>query len=104
MLRCDPNDLEVRGTYPEWVAFHGLAGSDAETGATPAGDGIPNLIKYASGLDPHAPAGPGDYRAFAAAGASNAVCLKWIESKTPTDLTRISHKRKKDSEARSTSC
>jgi len=79
--------IDVRGTFPEWVAFHGLAGADAETGASPVGDGIPNLVKYASGLDPHVPAVPGDHSTFFSAPASNAVGLTWIQSKTPTDLT-----------------
>ncbi|HPA20468.1 MAG TPA: right-handed parallel beta-helix repeat-containing protein [Verrucomicrobiae bacterium] len=79
--------IEMRGTYPEWVAFHGLAGADAETGASPVGDGIPNLVKYASGLNPHVPAVPGDHSTFFSVPASNTVCLTWIQSKTPTDLT-----------------
>lgn len=79
--------IKVRGTYPEWVAFHGLAGADAETGASPAADGIPNLVKYASGLDPHTSAVPSDHSTLFSVPASNTVSLIWIQSKTPTDLT-----------------
>jgi len=78
--------IEVRGTYPEWVAFHGLAGADAETGASPSGDGVPNLIKYASGLDPNQNCSRGEYGSFYHDGASNKFSLVWCQSKTPTDL------------------
>lgn len=78
--------IEVRGTYPEWVAFHGLAGGEAETGANPARDGIPNLIKYASGLPPRVGCVREQYGSFSHQGISNQLSLVWRESKTPTDL------------------
>ncbi|HPA20766.1 MAG TPA: choice-of-anchor Q domain-containing protein [Verrucomicrobiae bacterium] len=79
--------VSVRGTYPNWVAFHGLVGTNAQPGASPAADGIANLIKFASGLDPNAPCIPSDYSTLAADLASNTVSMTWIQSKTPTDVT-----------------
>ncbi len=78
--------VSVRGTYPEWVAFHGLAGSGAEPGASPAGDGIANLIKFASGLNPHTLCAAADYSSLSMNGASNNLSFIWIQSKTPTDI------------------
>lgn len=40
-------------SYATWVSFHELSGEDALETATPAGDGINNLIKYALRLDPN---------------------------------------------------
>lgn len=39
-------------TYASWVTEHELSGNDALDTATPAGDGVSNLMKYALGLDP----------------------------------------------------
>lgn len=43
-------------TYAQWAAQQGLSGADAGEGAQPYGDGIDNLLKYASNLtgnEPH---------------------------------------------------
>lgn len=79
--------VSVRGTYPDWVAFHGLAAPDAAHDASPAGDGIPNLVKFASGLNPRIPCSPGDYSSIVHDAASNTVCFTWLQSKTPTDVS-----------------
>ncbi|CAM3102573.1 LamG-like jellyroll fold domain-containing protein [Rariglobus hedericola] len=39
-------------TYAGWVSAHGLTGSDAGESATPDNDGVPNLLKFATGLEP----------------------------------------------------
>ncbi len=41
-----------------WAANHGLSGPDAEANATPHGDGVPNLVKFALGLPGNAAAHP----------------------------------------------
>ncbi len=41
-----------------WAANHGLTGPDAEANATPHGDGVPNLVKFALGLPGNSPAAP----------------------------------------------
>jgi hypothetical protein len=43
-------------TFASWSASHGLTGDDALQNASPANDGVPNLMKYALELDPHTPA------------------------------------------------
>lgn len=40
--------------YPEWVTANQLSGTDALELSSPAGDGVPNLVKYALGLNPKA--------------------------------------------------
>jgi hypothetical protein len=95
----------VRGTYPEWLAFHGLFGPDAGTDASPARDGIPNLVKFASGLDPNRACSPGDYASLVRDAGSNTVSLTWLQSKTPTDVSsafRQSHDLRSWSPARAT--
>ena len=36
--------------YPAWSLSQGLYGGNSQTEATPAGDGVPNLLKYSAGL------------------------------------------------------
>jgi hypothetical protein len=45
-------DVPVRGTYADWCVFHNLSGPAAHPHASPAGDGITNLLKFAAGLSP----------------------------------------------------
>ena len=61
-------ELVVAGvsTFAGWLLQYELSGNDAAMTAAPAGDGIPNLLKYAFNLDPtrHEGSGlyPGEYR------------------------------------------
>jgi hypothetical protein len=48
--------VPVRGTYEQWTTYHGLQAADAGADACLANDGVCNLVKYAAGLDPFAPA------------------------------------------------
>ncbi len=43
-------------SYANWIAGFGLSGEDAAADASPAGDGVSNLVKYALGLNPLTPA------------------------------------------------
>lgn len=45
--------LVVGTTYSSWVNFHNLTGDYLFPNATPAGDGVSNLVKYALGIDPN---------------------------------------------------
>lgn len=75
----------VRGTYPQWVAFYGLEGNDAAADASPALDGLSNLVKFATGLDPFLPA---SQSTFLQTSASNGKFhLDLTLSRTPTDLS-----------------
>jgi hypothetical protein len=42
---------EVVSPISDWYAANGLTGADATPEATPAGDGIPNLLKFAFNMD-----------------------------------------------------
>lgn len=46
----------VRSVFDSWAAANGLSGSNAAAGATPRGDGLTNLQKFAFGMDPNSPA------------------------------------------------
>ena len=41
--------------FDAWASSYGLSGNNALATATPAGDGVTNLIKYALGLNPNQP-------------------------------------------------
>jgi len=62
-----PTGLSRPVSYPpdlgfaDWLQFHGLTGVAAQPGATPAGDGISNLLKYAFNLDPKQHVGIGKF-------------------------------------------
>jgi hypothetical protein len=43
-------------TYHSWASAYGIKTDDAEVDASPAADGVHNIIKYALGLDPTRPA------------------------------------------------
>lgn len=43
-------------TFSQWVAENNLSGASAAPLATPAGDNVPNLLKFALGLEPNTPA------------------------------------------------
>ncbi len=46
-------------TYAQWIAGFGLGANDQAPESSPAGDGLPNLVKYALWLDPTLPATSG---------------------------------------------
>lgn len=48
----------VGDSFASWAAENGLTGDDALPGANPSGDGIPNQLKYAFGMDPNIAYGP----------------------------------------------
>lgn len=43
------------GSYADWITGRGLSAAEQSPFATPFGDGIQNLVKYALGLDPAQP-------------------------------------------------
>ncbi|RLT31087.1 MAG: M6 family metalloprotease domain-containing protein [Chloroflexi bacterium] len=63
-LGVDSRTLKItvtsRAGFSSWARDYGLTGDDARPEATPSGDGVSNLLKYAFGLDPSvAQSGPG---------------------------------------------
>jgi hypothetical protein len=54
-----PCEALTAGSFKYWAASHGLTGEEATQNATPAGDGVINLMKYTLGLDPRIPASAG---------------------------------------------
>ena len=46
-------DKQIR--YSDWVSQHHLAGGSADHHASPSGDGIKNLLKFAFNMDPELP-------------------------------------------------
>jgi hypothetical protein len=75
----------VRGTYPQWVAFHGLEGDDAAADASPALDGLTNLVKFATGLDPFLPVSQSTFLQTSVSNGQFHLDLNL--SRTPTDLS-----------------
>jgi hypothetical protein len=64
------------------------AGSDT---ATPASDGVPNLLKYALGLNPFTPVAPGNYlvESFTTNSGLPYLTLTINRSANPTDITDV---------------
>lgn len=79
-------DIEVRGTYAAWCDFHGLSGADRSPEATPAADGIANLVKFTLGLNPWERATLDDRRSTTANGTAQDFEQNWWISRTPTDV------------------
>jgi alpha-tubulin suppressor-like RCC1 family protein len=75
----------VLQTFASWVASNGLSGASAEANACPAGDGIPNLLKFALGLDPDQIASSGLY---GLAQGNGALVFRYTR---PTTITGISY-------------
>lgn len=87
MARFAPPEL----LYAGWAASKGLTGLDALETASPSGDGIPNLTKYALDLDPHQFGSPPTdgvspgLPAFAM--EPGALALRFLKHTGKTDLT-----------------
>ena len=79
--------VPVRGTYEQWTTFHELQSDDAGVNACPANDGVPNLVKYATGIDPFTPTGQSAYMQASIDSSSGNVNLDLTLSRTPTDLS-----------------
>jgi autotransporter-associated beta strand protein len=99
-------ELVVAGesTFAGWLLQYELSGADAAMTAAPAGDGIPNLFKYAFNLDPtrHEGSGlyPGEYRGlphFTAAAGSHLEMIYYRDTAKPDiDLTPVWRARLED--------
>lgn len=65
-------------SFLQWVNENGLIGSSAAALASPAGDNVPNLLKFALGLDPTFPA-PVDELPSSSLGASGDRTFTYLE-------------------------
>jgi len=83
--------------YADWMHQYGLSGADTNWAASPAGDGINNLIKYAFNLDPRMNEGsgryPGEYRGvpYLVPGTAGSGQLQMIYYRDPqkTDIRLV---------------
>lgn len=84
-------------SFSGWLQQYGLSGADAAMTAAPAGDGIPNLLKYAFNLDPTRNEGsglyPGEHRGlphFAVSAGSHLEMFYYRDTAKPdVDLTPV---------------
>jgi autotransporter-associated beta strand protein len=84
-------------SFSGWLQQYGLAGADAAMTAAPAGDGIPNLLKYAFNLDPTRNEGsglyPGEHRGlphFAVSAGSHMEMFYYRDTAKPDiDITPV---------------
>jgi autotransporter-associated beta strand protein len=84
-------------SFSAWLQQYGLSGADAAMSAAPAGDGIPNLLKYAFNLDPTRDEGsglyPGEYRGlphFAVLAGSHIEMFYYRDTAKPDiDITPV---------------
>jgi len=51
--------VQAEESFLEWSVGKNLTGANAGALAAPAGDGVPNAVKFALGLEPGLPAAPG---------------------------------------------
>lgn len=75
---ADPFDIALSGgqpTFAEWAASAGLQGADAAASATPFGDGVSNLLKYAFNLTGSGP----DTKVMTAGGTSGLPLVERID-------------------------
>lgn len=79
--------LPVRGTFADWIAYHGLTGAMAAPDAAPARDGVSNLVKFATGLDPLEPSVPPTPRFHRAEPGAGTLSMEWTLSQTPLDVS-----------------
>lgn len=79
--------VQVRGTYPQWVAFYQLLGPNALPEASPARDGLSNLLKFATGLAPSIPATQASCLMTSSDASTGLFHLDLTLSRTPTDVT-----------------
>lgn len=81
--------FEVQGTYDQWCDHHGLTGTERDTNATVAGDGVGNLLKFALGLRPRDHNSIGDRSTTRFDNATSKLTQEWRISKTPSGLTIV---------------
>lgn len=68
--------------YLTWAANEGIPLPQRGPEDTPADDGIPNILKYVTGLPAMTPATPGDVMSIAAVGEDGMFSITYTKSKT----------------------
>jgi hypothetical protein len=81
--------FEVQGTYDQWCDHHGLTGTERDTKAAVAGDGVGNLLKFALGLRPRDHSSIGDRSTTSFDKPTSKLTQEWRISKTPIGLTIV---------------
>jgi len=81
-------------TFDSWLQGTTLAGGDAEPEATPFGDGVSNLLKYAFNLDPNGP----DSRQLTPVTGTAGLPVVAVTQPGPDFAVRIEFLRRKNSD------
>lgn len=82
--------LTVVNTYNQWSAFY-LGGVNTDATASPQGDGVPNLLKYACRINPSTAMTSADRAALptlgtASVGGTNYLALTWRKNASTTSV------------------
>lgn len=83
------NWMRTPSPYEKWKNDHFPGGTEDQTapGACPAGDGITNLMKYATGLDPNKPCGSVTTLKVGKETGERRLVLEWPVNPAATDVT-----------------
>lgn len=82
----DTLTVNMRATYEEWLDYYSITGLDREPEATPAGDGIANLVKFALGLKAGTPSKMSDRMRYYIDSETSEFVAEYDLSKVPSDL------------------
>jgi fibronectin-binding autotransporter adhesin len=82
-------NISIKASFAAWTAALGLSGTNAEPGASPFSDPLPNLLRYAMNVDPVPGAGQLPSNSAATIGDVLCVTLQYRERKGLTDVQLV---------------
>lgn len=86
-------ETKVSDGFGNWAAFEGLHGDDAEPSATPFGDGVPNLLKFAFDMDGRGP----DVSRLEPGAGSSGLPFVGLAGEGAASMLRVEFVRRKNS-------